>query len=170
MSIVSRSRDESTPASGKFVEQVGVAAQRVDEHAGLRLECQHDVPSLGVLQDFRQAGDEPRKCLALPCPVVDDAGPERNAIGVQVGGDVDRPAEKIDPPGAAGRVGGHQRRLVLGARVEQEAGAGFDDAAKMPLSQLSGDSFTLSGNVGVVRIERSVIERDRHALVTDLGQ
>ena len=60
-----------------------------------------------------------------------DAGPQRHAIGVESGRDIDRPAQEIDPPGAAGRIGRDQRRFVLLAGVEQKPGAGFDDAAEL---------------------------------------
>ena len=94
-------------------------------------------------QERRKALDQPGKRLGLPCPVVDDAGPERDAIGVQSGGDIDGAAEEIDPAGAGSRIGADERRLVLMQRVEQEPGAGFDDAAEVVCFQRTGDVFKL---------------------------
>ena len=59
---------------------------------------------------------------------------------------------------------------MFGVRIEQESGAGFDDAAKVVLLQRGGDLVELCVDSLVVRIECAVIERDRDALVANFGQ
>ena len=112
----------------QFFQQVGVPGQRIDEHAGLRLESQHDALRVCVIQHVCQTAHKPRKRLALPCPVVHHARPQRHALGVELGGDIDRPAQKIDPPRPPIRVGAHQRGLMFDMWIEQEPATGFDHA------------------------------------------
>ena len=101
---------------------------------------------VGIGKYGGQAADERENRLGLPCPVVDDARPERNAIGVESGRDVDRAAQKIDPPGPAGRIGRDQCRFVLLVRVEQKAGAGFDDAAQPVFRNAAATSMSCASS------------------------
>jgi hypothetical protein len=49
-----------------------------------------------------------------------------------VSGHADGTIEKINAAGPGGRIGRDERWLVLLARIEEEAGTGFDDALKSP--------------------------------------
>ena len=131
----------------EFGEEIGVAGECVDEHAGLGFEAEDDVLVGGVGQDFDQAGGEAVHCFAIPCPVFHGPGPKRNAIGVECGGDVDRPRKEVDASGASGWFGGNERRLVLDVRIEQETSAGFDNATHFVLLEKVSRYLKLIGKI-----------------------
>jgi hypothetical protein len=84
--------------------------------------------------------------------------------------DFDRPAQEFDPLLPARWIGRHERRFMLYAPIEQKPAARFDDAAKVVLSQRRLDLLELPLKSIIQRIERPMIERDRDALVANLGQ
>ena len=66
------------------------------------------------------------------------------------------------------RLGAQQGRLMLGAGVEEEAGAGFDDAPQVQRQQPGRDVACVEQEIGVVRVQMMDIERERHAVIAGL--
>ena len=107
-------------------EEPPVGLERVDEHARLGLEAQDDVAVGRVPQHGAERFGQAFEGLLVARVVAKDARPERDAVAFEESGGIDRPAEEIDPNLAIRGRGGDERRLVLDARIEQEACAGFD--------------------------------------------
>jgi hypothetical protein len=99
-----------------------------------------------------------------------DPRPQRNTVGFHPFGNVDRPAEEVDPASATGWVGRYERRLMLGSRIEKKPRASLDYAAKISRLEREHNLLELRGRSAVVRIERSMIERDGDASVSNVGQ
>ena len=92
---------------------------------GLGLDGAHDAAAGGDVEDPPHPVAQ-----ASPGPVLVDAvrqgaRPERDRLGAEVGGHVDRPEQVVDPA-ARVAVGVHQRRVVLARAVEDVAGSGLD--------------------------------------------
>ena len=97
------------------------------------------------------------------------AGPEGDGFRAEDGGDVDRPLQEGDPLAATRGVGGDERRLVLGARVEQEARAGLDDGAEAePVETAAQRPGVALPGLGE-GIEMVVVERQGDAGVAGFG-
>jgi len=97
------------------------------------------------------------------------AGPEGHRFGAQHGAHVHRALEEGDAPRAAfGRIG-QQRRLVLLARVEQEARAGLDHRAEAPGREVARQGLRAALPAFFERVEVVVVQRQRHAVVPDVG-
>ena len=100
---------------------------------------------LGPLEHGRQGRGQPVHRLVLGDRVGEDARPERDALRLQFAGQVDGPAEEIDPDGPAGRVGVHQGRVVLVSRVEQVACTRLDDPGQPRPIEARSDLADLPG-------------------------
>src|SRR5262249_4346711 len=88
----------------------------------------------------------------------------------QVARDVDRPLQEIDAQRALIRSRRHESRLMLDPRIEQIPRSGFHDARKAQATQIIGHPGHFVGQPGGIGVEARVVERDRHRLVTDVGQ
>src|SRR4051794_15697273 len=115
---------------GEGLEQFIIALERVDQHARLGLEGEDHVMLGCEFEYFGNSVDKARKCFGPPRPIVNDAGPNRNAAGIEASGDLNRAAEKVDSSITGIRVWRDQRWFVLIPRVEQKPGARLDHALK----------------------------------------
>ena len=97
------------------------------------------------------------------------AGPEGDRLRLQDVADVDGALEEADAPGPAFRLRRQQRRLVLAARVEQEARPCLDDAAEPPRAELARQRLGPPHPAFRQRVEMLEVERQRHAVVAGLG-
>jgi hypothetical protein len=111
--------------------------QRLHQHARLRLQRHGDAMLRGVFHHLRDALQQPLARLAAIDARQRHAGPEGDRLRLQDVADVDRALEEADAPGPAFRLRRQQRRLVLAARVEQEARPRLDDAAEPPRAELA---------------------------------
>src|SRR2546430_991749 len=99
-------------------EELLIAFERVDEHSRLRLDGHNDLAGGCEFEDPGNSIRKSRKRLRPPCPITNDARPNRNAAGIKASGDIDRAAKKVDSPFTTIRVCANERRLVLRARIE----------------------------------------------------
>ena len=139
--------------------QLGVAVHHVDEHAGFRLERQPNLPGLRVAAQLETAIGQAvekfvrrRGCGRWRHPARHGPRPEAQRVAAEFGSHVHRSFEEVEPPLAFGRWA-EQRRLVLAARVEQEAGAGFDDRMQAVLLQQRLHRGQLARQVWIERVE-----------------
>ena len=95
------------------------------------------------------------------------ARPERDDGRLELHGDVDRARELAD---AALAALGEQRRVVLAARVEREAGAGLHDAGELELVEQPPQRGGAAAHAGRVGVEVDVVERQRDAAVAAVGE
>jgi hypothetical protein len=84
--------------------------------------------------------------------------------------DADCGLEKMNPVGAGFGLWREQGGLVLVERIEQEAGAGFDNALQTQAIEKSRYFGDLMGKLGRGGVEGVVIERDSDTLKTQIGQ
>ena len=155
----------------KSLVELGEALERIDEHAGLGFERQRHAGPLGVVEHRPKGLGEP--VHARLSAIARVRGPTR-AKRTRPGaiGQVDGAAEEIDPDRAAGRVGVHERRVVLQARVEQISRTGLDRPAPGHGGQGRSGPRDLTAENGrvFVGVERSGVEGDRDALVAMIGE
>src|SRR5436305_11463836 len=90
-------------------EELLIAFERVDEHSRLRLEGHNDLALGCEFEDPGNSIGKSRKRLRPPCPVANDAGPDRNAAGINASGDIDRAAKKVNSPFTTIRVSANKR-------------------------------------------------------------
>src|SRR5699024_2970104 len=84
-----------------------------------------------------------------------------------LGGDVDRPVQEVHPQIAP--AGGDEGGFVLVPRIEQVAGAGLDHRIQPEAGELPPQRGGLGGNARGEWVEVMVIEGERHAGVSELG-
>ena len=137
------------------------------EHPRLRLEAEPDPAPLGVRDDARDALEQPVPRGAGLHARRDGAGPERDDGRLELHGDVDRARELAH---AALAALGEQRRVVLAARVEREAGAGLDHARELELVEQPPQRRGAAAHARRVGVEVDVVERERDAAVAAVGE
>src|SRR3954453_49380 len=81
---------------GQGLEQFIIALESIDQHARLGLESQNHVMLGCEFEYFGDSIDKARKCFGPPCPVANNAGPNRNAACIEASGDVYRATEKVN--------------------------------------------------------------------------
>jgi hypothetical protein len=84
--------------------------------------------------------------------------------------DADCGLEKMNPVGAGFGLWREQGGLVFVERIEQEAGAGFDNALQTQAIEKSRYFGDLMGKLGRGGVEGVVIERDSDTLKTQICQ
>ena len=98
------------------------------------------------------------------------ARPEADGASIEVLADADCGLEKMNPVGAGFGLWREQGGLVFVERIEQEAGAGFDNALQTQAIEKSRYFGDLMGKLGRGGFEGVVIERDSDTLEAQIGQ
>ncbi len=148
---------------GERVVEVG------DRHAGLGLERDPHALRRGVRVQPLEALEQVRARL-LELEHVRDPREARDALRLEHVRDVDRVLEEVEAPLALLRRGRDERRLVLVARVEQEARARLDDAAQAEVVQPLPDEERPLEEVRRDGVEVLDVERERDAVVAVLRE
>src|SRR6185312_5303471 len=98
------------------------------------------------------------------------AGPETDRLGVECGGHIHGAAQEIEPNRPLRGIGAEQRRLMLAPWIEQKTRAGFDDDAEMEFAESIAKEGKQASRVGIVRIERVIVQRQGDAAIAEVRQ
>ncbi len=142
---------------------------RLDEHPGLGFQGGAQAQFGAALGDARAALAHPAQRRRAVHAGPRHAGPEGDGLGAQHRADLRGAQQERDAPPAPLRARGHQRRLVLLARIEQVARAGLDHAAQAEIAQEVGKSGRAPLPPRFHRVEVVVVERQRDAVVARVG-
>ena len=125
-----------------------------------------------MLEDGAQGLRQPVHARLLARRIRARSRPERDALGVELAGDVDGTAEELDADRPTRGVRVHERGIMLEPGIEQEPGARLDHSRQTAPVEQRPDRLNLARQRVRVfeRIEGACVERDRHALVSLLGQ
>lgn len=154
--------------SADHLGEFQAAFHGVDEHVRLRFEGQRDAVLPRRVQNGLDARREPLPRVALRQSVVrGGAAAQMDGGRAEVGGDAYGPPQQVDP--ALGPVR-HERRTVLAPGVEEVGGAGLDRHVESVPGQVPGDRVHPPGQVVRVRVEVTVVEGERDAVVAEVGE
>src|SRR4051812_38200515 len=112
-----------------------------------------------MTNDLFETRDEPipsRRGIGI---VMQDPGPEGDAITTQIARQIDRPAVKVNPPRPFARIRRHERRLVFCSWIEQKPRTGLDHGAEGVTLQPLLPKFYLRRQISIKWIQPAMIER-----------
>ncbi len=160
-------------------DELQVPVGALEEHAGFGLEGELHVSTSSVDEQLANSVDQalPNRFgtrIGIASRVADDgvrrrARPNRNDVGTEIGGEVDRTPQVLDAPLAIERAVFEQSREVLATRIEHEARAGFDRERKSEVLRDAPDLTDLV-ELDLAQVELSDVGCDRDSFVAEVGE
>ncbi len=137
----------------------------VHQHSRFRFEGELDAAALGVLRELQATRDEPVPGLMLGNFRIGCAGPETDAFGVEIGGDINGASQEFQTDLAA--FAADERGVVFALRIEEVTCPGFDHHAELQLVEELAQAAEIGGldREGVAVI---IVQRQRDAAITTI--